>query len=648
MRNQILLIFSILLLTAVPLKGAGGNRLQFYYNIAEGNYLIGDRGGAERGIEQCLRLDPGHAPSLALLAKVRLDQSQPEAALNAADQAIAAAPDELAYQTLKALILGHLDRRPEAMRLLNTIVETAEPSSPHARTAQNLKGLLKMAEEKWDEAAAAFQKTYDAQAEASDSGRQLATEAYLEKARSAPDVIQALAAINQAIELYRGASGSKNLETLSSLEIKRAQLLVQAGNIEQATLALQQIVGQNPKNLKATVTLASLYADGEDWLALEDLIGPIAQNPLLTDIALYLEGRVALARNRVGTARAKFEAALQQNNGRPTALRHALAFYISLCYERLGRTDQAEQSLRNALEGGYEPETAEEAVHLGRLLLRQDAFGSLIPVLKKALLRGHTSAEGWSLLGRAHLKEGQNTLAISALNQSLSIDSDQAEVLALRGSLLRKIGDLKGALADYDRALQLLPTSSVLNYEKGLVLLRLGQIDQAATLLETAARKLPAHTTLDLLHASCAYTLGQYDRAAQSLREYLLPELSGEALERHRATLSDSAAYLHLLLAKEMDIQLPDLPEPSHAVQLFGRYRTGEAARKEILDWAGRAETPERARAQICSTAFWLAQLERQAGRPESHKELLRIALNTGQPENPEFQFAKWQVQSSP
>ncbi|MFU8848625.1 MAG: tetratricopeptide repeat protein [Opitutales bacterium] len=636
-------MISILLLTAVPLKGAGGSRLQFYYNIAEGNYLIGDRGGAERGIEQCLRLDPGHAPSLALLAKVRLDQTQPEAALEAAEQAIVAAPEELKHQTLKALILGHLDRRAEAITLLDNILLKAEPAGEHARTAQHLKGLLKMAEEKWDEAAEAFKKTYQTQPESSGSGRQLATEAYLEKARTATDVAQALAAINQAIELYRGTSGRENLETLSRLEIKRAQLLVQAGKTEQATLALQQIVGQNPDNLVATVTLASLYADREDWLALEDLIAPIAQNPLLADIALYLEGRVALARDRVGTARAKFEAALQQNNERPTELRHVLAFYMSLCYERLGRQGRAEQSLHTALEGGYEPETPDEAVHLGRLLLRQDQFDRLIPLLEKALLREPGSAEGWALLGRAHLKKGQNTLAISALNQSLLLDLEQPEVLALRGSLLRKLGVMEDALADYTRALRLLPASPVLSYEKGLVLLQLGRIDQAEPLLKTAARTFDSHSTLNLLHASCAYTLGRYEAATESLRQYLAPALTGEALARFQANFSDTAAYLHILLSKQAGIQLPELPEPSRAAQLFEQYSTGKASRKDVLDWAGRAESPERARAQICSAAFWLAQVEQQAGKAETHKELLHIALNTGQPENPEFQFAKWQ-----
>lgn len=643
-----LLLISVLLLSAAQLCSAAQDRQTFYYNIAEGNYLIGDISGAERGVEQSLRLDPTHAPSHALLAKIRLDQSQPEAALKAAEQAIESAPQQLEYQVLKALILGNLGRRAAAITLLDAILEKAEPTSQAARTAQHLKGLFKMAVGEWDAAAAAFKRSYQPATETSSTGRQLASEAYLEKARTAPDLPAALAAIDQAIALYADATGRENLQKLERLKLTRAKLLAQGGRSAEAIQALQRLAGRNPDNLEAIVTLASLYASREEWLALEDLIAPIASNPQLTDVALYLEGRVALARDRVGTARAKFEAALQQNAERPTALQHALEFYRSICFEKLERRDQAEQALQQAMAGGYLPETPAEAIHLGRLYLRIGEVDTLIPLLERALLGGNASPEGWTILGRAHLKKEQHTLAISALNQSLLLDPDQPATLALRGSELRRIGDLTGALADYQRALRLAPASPVLSYEQGLVLLQLGRIEAAEPLLRTAARKLITHPTLDLLHASCAYALGQYAMAAESLREYLCPQLTGDALEQFKAKLSDTAAYLHILLASQPGTELPKLPTTSQAAHLFAEYTTGQATRKQVLDWAGRAETPARARAQICSAAFWLAQYERSTDNAQAYQELLKIALDAGQPENPEWQFTRWQLARIP
>lgn len=644
MLNRSFILIALLFLSSLLLYGESQERLQFYYNIAEGNYLIGDRSGAMRGIEQSLRLDAGHAPSLALKAKILLDQSKAESALEAAGQAIESDPAELEYQVLKALILGNLNRRAEAVAQIDAILEKAKPYSEQALAAQRLKGLLKMADERWDEAAEAFKKIYDAQAEETEAGRQLATEAYLEKARTAANPGQALAAINQAIELYRGQTGRENLEALSRLEIKRAQLLAQAGEKDKATAVLQQVVGRNPDNLEATVTLASLYASQEDWLALEDLIKPIAKNPMLVDIALYLEGRVALARNRVGTARAKFEAALDQNADRPIALKHTLEFYRSICFEKLERYEQAGHSLKEAIDGGYVPETPAEAVHLGKLLLRAEEVDTVIPILEKALLRGNTSAEGWALLGRAHLRKGQDALAISALNQSLALDPEQAEALALRGSLLRKIGDLQGALVDYERAHQLAPSSPVLSYERGLVLLQLGRIDEAEVSLGVAARKLTTHVTLDLLHASCAYAAGKYEAAAQSLREYLNPQLEGEALSEFKANLPDTSHYLQILLSSQQGIELPELKGSSESARLFTEYANGKATRKQLLDSAGRAESPELARSQLCATAYWLAQLEKAQGNAAAAQELLKIALSTGSTKNPEWQFARWQA----
>ena len=61
-----------------------------------------------------------------------------------------------------------------------------------------------------------------------------------------------------------------------------------------------------------------------------------------------------------------------------------------------------------------------------------------------------------------------------------------------------------------------------------------------------------------------------------------------------------------------------------------------------MLDWAGIAANPEMAKQQICSAAFWMAQHKRAQGDPDSFNELLGIAVDFGQPDQPEFQLARW------
>ena len=76
--------------------------------------MIGDLGGAERGIEQMLRIDPDYLPALTLKARVLLDQNKPVQALKAAERAIALEPENHKHSLLKALVLSHADRREEA------------------------------------------------------------------------------------------------------------------------------------------------------------------------------------------------------------------------------------------------------------------------------------------------------------------------------------------------------------------------------------------------------------------------------------------------------------------------------------------------------------------------------------------------------
>ena len=639
----LVLYVSGLCLSAAPKT----NLVELYHGIAEGNYLVGDLAGAERGIEQMLRIEPDYLPALTLKARVMLDQNKPAEALAAADRAIALDPENHEHSLLKVLALGHTDRRDEATTLIQEILAKAVPGSEDARAAKQLFGLLRMAEGEWDDAATAFNEIYLADPETDSASLRLSSEAYLKKARAelqegAQD--EAIAAIDQAIAVYKGQTGKEALQQRNSLRLLRARLLTQIGRFELAIADLQNFTIQQPQNFEALITLASLYASVGHWESLEAVIKPIAKRPELRDVVLYLEGRAALAKNRVGTARAKFEAAIQALPKEADLLRRSLFFYRGLCLQKLGRHEEAITSILDAIDAGFRPETSEEALVVSRTLLRADRASDAIPILEAITLnRINPDAEAWAMLGRAHLISDTPTLALSAFNESLLIDSERAEALALRGALLRKIGDLEGALADYTKAHELIPSSPVLSYEKGLVLLQLGRLEEAEGLLKVAARKLTTHYTLDLLHASCAYVIGKNESAKESLTEYLAeiprdPELS--------------AIYLARLLQVDINKDKSgvkrgsDSAKNSHAATLGDpvlQYYNSVANRKAVLDWAGIAKSPEQARQQICAAAFWMAQWEKAYGDPTKAKELLKIAVDSGSPDLTEWQLANWQ-----
>jgi tetratricopeptide (TPR) repeat protein len=623
------------------------NLVELYHGIAKGNYLVGDLAGAERGIEQMLRIEPDYLPALTLKARVMLDQNKPAKALEAADRAIALDPENHEHSLLKVLALGHTDRRDEATTLIQEILAKAVPGSEDARAAKQLFGLLRMAEGKWDDAATAFNEIYLADPETDSASLRLSSEAYLKKARAelqdgAQD--EAIAAIDQAVAVYKGQTGKEALQQRNALRLLRARLLTQIGRFELAIADLQNFTIQQPQNFEALITLASLYASVGHWESLEAVIKPIAKRPELRDVVLYLEGRAALAKNRVGTARAKFEAAIQALPKEADLLRRSLFFYRGLCLQKLGRHEEAITSILDAIDAGFRPETSEEALVASRTLLRADRASDAIPILEAITLnRINPDVEAWAMLGRAHLISDTPTLALSAFNESLLIDSEQAEVLGLRGALLRKIGDLEGALADYTKAHQLIPSSPVLSYEKGLVLLQLGRLEEAESLLQLAARKLTAHYTLDLLHATCAYVIGKTESTTESLTEYLA-EIPGDP--------ELSAIYLAQLLQidfnknKSGEERGSDSATNSQAATLNDpvlQYFKGVTNRKAVLDWAGIAKSPEQARQQICAAAFWMAQWEKAYGDPTKAKELLKIAVDTGSPDLTEWQLANWQ-----
>ena len=639
----LILYLSGLCLSAAPKT----NLAELYHGIAEGNYLIGDLAGAERGVEQMLRIDPDYLPALTLKARVMLDQGKPKEALTAAEQAIALDPENNELGLLKAIALGHSDRRDEAIALIQEILATAVPESEDSRAAKQLLGLLRMAEGEWDDAAIAFKEIYLTDPETASTSLRLSSEAYLEKARAklqdgAQD--EAIAAIDQAIAVYKGQTGKEALQQRNTLRLLRARLLTQIGRFELAIADLQNFTMQQPENFEALITLASLYASVEHWESLEAVIKPIAKRPELRDVVLYLEGRAALARNRIGTARAKFEAAIQALPKEADLLRRSLFFYRGLCLQKLGRHEEAITSILDAIDAGFRPESSKEALVASRILLRADRASDAIPILEAITLnRINPDAEVWAMLGRAHLISETPALALSAFNESLLVDSEQAEVLGLRGTLLRKIGDLEGALADYTKAHQIIPSSPVLSYEKGLVLLQLGRLEEAESLLQIAARKLTAHYTLELLHATCAYVIGKIESATESLTEYLAeipgdPELSAIYLARIlQVDFNKDKSRVKWGSDSAKNSQTATLGDP------VLQYYNSVANRKAVLDWAGIAKSPEKARQQICAAAFWMAQWERAYGDTAKANELLKIAVDSGGPDLTEWQLANWQ-----
>ena len=78
-----------------------------------------------------------------------------------------------------------MEQAKEAVHIIEQVISESEPHSKDARTANKLLGLLRMADGDWDAAAEAFNNNYLANHRAPGLSLHLASEAYLEKARTA-------------------------------------------------------------------------------------------------------------------------------------------------------------------------------------------------------------------------------------------------------------------------------------------------------------------------------------------------------------------------------------------------------------------------------------------------------------------------------
>ena len=312
-----------------------------------------------------------------------------------------------------------------------------------------------------------------------------------------------------------------------------------------------------PKNTK-------IKAPAPDLSALSTLGKNIESDPAMQDLANYLRGRAALAKNRAGTARQYFEKALQQLPSPENPLRPHILFHHALCLEKLHRREPAESGLITALDAGYLPESQDDALQAARILLRMNQPNRALPFLEAIVLKQPSpKADAWDMLGRAHQALHQYRRAISAYSQSIEIAPHKTATRALRAGLFRQLGQFELAEADYKKALQEEPENPDLHYALGLLQIRIHSLHLAyqSLLKATDSDSIPPLNYLFL--ALLAHANKEQDPAQNHLTHYL--EIS------HKGSVEESADYLQYCIntadgnkeqALHTSVKKPKVPKP--------------------------------------------------------------------------------------
>ena len=632
-------LLSLICLHTATAVDIAEKQVKLFYGLAQGNYLIGDHNRAVRDLDEILRINPNYCRAYLLKARIDLDGKELTEALENVDQAIAIEPNNLEAQMLKALILRALHRKKEALKMVRSVVSKAEANSREYDSASELLSLLLLEDESENLVGNSEENTSRTPARIHNNIQKIDLQA-VEKVLASMDAILA----EHPVPLKTGdlsGLGNNQGEQRLALELLRARLLSQTGKVEASITALKNLKMQYPNDTEVLLLLASLYTIENKWGLLETLIDPIARNPELSDIALYLSGRVALGQNRVGRARAQFEAALEKHSSANSRLIPSLNFYRGVCLSRLNRYSEAREEIVNAMKAGFGPLSPRESLLICKTMLLVGLYDLAIPILETLTLKGiQATPEVWSMLGRAQSHCGELKRAISAYNESLRMESQQPEVLALRAGCFRQIGDLNGAIKDYTQALKLAPKNQALYYPLALSHMQQGNLLDARKRMELASKHEPQRSDLSLWLAMLHYMLNDIANARVSLDTYF---------DNCGNQPASSSHYLNYCLqltkspAQALEVLEPHAKK-SLEIGYFYSYCIRNIDTNEILSYATNTPDEELASAQLCATLFWMAQHDRNTGQANSAWDFLNLALETGAFDQAEYQFAVWQL----
>jgi tetratricopeptide (TPR) repeat protein len=417
---------------------------------------------------------------------------------------------------------------------------------------------------------------------------------------------------------------SLSLNATNSNAIDEAKAHFIEGSIDNSIAILESLDLQT--NPQALVLLASIYCNTADWYKLENLVKDMQEIPFLSDLAYYFSGRIALANNRLGSARRAFEQAAKERPSNTQFIQGHLYFYQAICFKRLRQIDQAADAYEKALNNNFTPESLEEIIQLSQfhaLLADAQTTIAFINSYPESLLK--EDARVGAILGRAYLNKKLNYLAIKSFSKSLTLDPKQASTLALRANAYRLTQNYKAGLRDIKAAIALAPDLIELNYILGLINFEMGELDGANTAFQSTFSYLQKDTGFLLLSAQLAFTVKDIQFSKQALARYFQLEADTSHINAH---------YISLLLQEGEPIDSLTKPQSLDWV-LFENYLHERNSADYIL-----------ANTTSASLTFFMAQVARAKNNFLTEKLLLKATLERATKKSPEFLCANWQLKA--
>jgi tetratricopeptide (TPR) repeat protein len=334
---------------------------------------------AEKAFLSALSESPDHAPSSVQLARIYSRSGRPEEARRTLERALERRPNGiLLLNELGSLLIG--ENEAAAARPIFERAVTVEPKNPRARL-----GLA-------------------------------------ESLGELGDLEGALASLDEALPLGVRHPG---------LEVYRATVLSQLGRPGDAVEVLERVLESSPDAPEAQRLLGLLaYSLNRDSQAAEVLTRVLARSPADAEARVTL-GKIFFRRADYEHARVTFERVLEYDDANEQA-----HFY-------LGEIERAAQRFEEAAHHYQKVDSAAARKGLGAALLKMGRYDEAERALEQALA-GETEpgerAETLYLLGRLRNERGDDMGSVAALTEASRIDPYQPETRYLLGTILARLG----------------------------------------------------------------------------------------------------------------------------------------------------------------------------------------------------------------